>query len=131
MKQFSNLTINLLNNTKIQLLIIAIVTIGVYTNTFGNQLVWDDKTFAEWQQTARFANLPYFLKGNLPGPHQGDYRLFKGLILTFDKVVFANSLFVFHLQALLIHLSVTLLVYFLTKEIFELETINDKRETVL
>src|SRR3990167_261403 len=111
--------IRLLFNTKFQLTIIILLTIGVYTNTFGNQLVWDDKTFAEWQQTASFANLPYFLKGNLPGPHQGDYRLFKGIILTFDKVVFANSLFVFHLQAILIHLSATLLVYFLTKEIFK------------
>src|SRR3989344_2836944 len=87
--------IRLLFNTKFQLAIIILLTVGVYANTIGNQLVWDDKTFASWQQTASFANLPYFLKGNLPGPHQGDYRLFKGIILTFDKVVFGNSLFVF------------------------------------
>src|SRR3990167_5580509 len=123
--------IRLLFNTKFQLAIIILLTVGVYANTFGNQLVWDDKTFADWELTASFKSLPQFLKGALPHPHEGDYRLFKGIILTFDKVVFANSLFVFHLQAILIHLSATLLVYFLTKKIFELETINDKRETVL
>src|SRR3990167_2775376 len=111
--------IRLLFNTKFQLTIIILLTVGVYANTLGNQLVWDDKTFASWQQTESFANLPYFLKGNLPGPHQGDYRLFKGIILTFDKVVFGNSLFVFHLQALLIHLSVTLLIYLVTLKILQ------------
>src|SRR3990167_1944101 len=121
--------IRLLFNTKFQLAIIILLTVGVYANTIGNQLVWDDKTFASWQQTASFANLPYFLKGNLPGPHQGDYRLFKGIILTFDKVVFGNSLFVFHLQAILIHLSVTFLVFLLTKKI--LDTMLDAKKVAM
>ena len=108
----------LLANTKVHLLLITILTITVYLNTLGNQFVWDDKTFANWELTKSFKYLPELLKGVLPPPHEGDFRPLKGVILLADYKLFANNPFWYHLQAIVIHLAATLLFYLLTRKIF-------------
>lgn len=102
---------------KIQILVIAILTIVVYGNTLKNEFVWDDKTFAGWELTKSFKYLPHILKGALPFPHEGDFRPVKGLILAVDYKLFGLEPFWYHLQAILIHLSVTIMVYLLTRTI--------------
>lgn len=106
-----------LNSTKIQLLFIIVVTTVAYLNTLPNQFVWDDKTFAAWPLTKDFRFLPELLKGSLPFPHEGDFRPLKGIILLLDYKFFGLSPFWYHVQAIAIHLSATLLVYFITKKI--------------
>lgn len=102
---------------KVQLLVIVVLTVGVYLNTLPNKFVWDDKTFSQWEVTRSFANLDIILRGYLPDVHQGDYRPLKGIILTVDNALFGQNPFYYHIQAILIHLSATLLAYLLLREI--------------
>ena len=112
--------LSLLASTKFQLFIVAVLTVLVYLNTLPNQFVWDDNTFANFPLTKDFKYLPQLLKGALPPPHEGDFRPLKGVILLLDYQLFGLEPFWYHVQAMLIHLSSTLLVYFVTKKILDL-----------
>lgn len=103
----------------VQVLLITLLTVGVYVNTLPNEFVWDDKAFSKWEVTKSFRNVDIILRGYLPDVHQGDYRPLKGIILTIDNALFGQNPFYYHIQAILIHVSATLLAYLLLREILE------------
>lgn len=109
----------IINNVKVQILVIILLASAVYANTLSNEFVWDDKRFIGWELPRSFKNIPIFLIGGLPPPHQGDYRPIKGIILTIDYFLFRANPFGYHLQAILIHLASTLLVYSVVKLILK------------
>ena len=113
MKQFVDNISGFISQTRIQMLLLVGLTLLAYSNTFNNRFVWDDKTFISWDLIRSFDNLGEFLKGTLPGAHQGDYRPLKGIILTIDYAFFGTKVFGYHLQAILIHLYAVLMVYIL------------------
>lgn len=109
----------MLNNNKIQILFIVILTTAVYVNTLSNQFVWDDNTFINWSLIRSFGNFDEFLKGALPSSHIGDYRPLKGIILALNYQFFGTNPLGYHVQAILIHLVTTLLVYLVTRTLIE------------
>lgn len=107
------------NNLKFQIIFILVLTSIVYANTLNNEIVWDDATFMNWEATRSFKNMGYFLRGGLPEAHLGDYRPLKGIILTLDYKLFKLNPIGYHIQAILIHLSATFLVFLVTFELFK------------
>src|SRR3989344_5018817 len=100
----------------IKILFIIVITAAVYFNTLSNKLLWDDHLFLEsWTDIQSFANIPTILKGSSP-PGQGKiFRPIRGLIYVLDYKLWGANPFFYHLQALFIHLGVTLLVYLITQ----------------
>lgn len=108
-------------NTKVQLLVIVLVTFGVYANSLFNGFVWDDQVFIkEWQIVRSFKGLPYILKGAYPASDTGKYRPVKGIILTLDNQLFGPNPFYHHLQGIFIHLVTTLMVYVVVEKLIKL-----------
>lgn len=106
------------NKPLFQILVISVLTAGVYLNTLGNDFVWDDRTFIlEWPLIKDLRYLPELLTSPLPFPHQDDYRPVKNVILLFNWQLFGANPFWYHIQAIAIHLSSTLLVWLITRRI--------------
>ena len=109
---------NLFNNPKRQILLVIVVTALVFINSLSNRLVWDDHLFLEnWSAITSINNIDEILKGSAPPSQDKIYRPIRGLIWLADYQLFGQNPTLYHLQALLIHLSVTLLIYFITAKI--------------
>lgn len=108
---------SLAENFKFQLFLICILTFAVYANTLSNQFVFDDVTFSNWTLVRSLENLPALLKGALPEPHYGDFRPTKGVILALDYKFWGLNVVGYHLQAIAIHITATILVYLIAFKI--------------
>ena len=105
-----------LKETKYQILIIAILTFGVYFNSLFNQFVWDDHLFVEeWGAIRSFDNVGEVFKGSAPSAQGKIYRPVRGLIYMVDWQMFGMNPVGYRAQAVLLHLSVTVLIYFVVK----------------
>src|SRR3989344_4077889 len=105
-----------LKETKYQILIIAILTFGVYFNSLFNQFVWDDHLFVEeWGAIRSFDNVGEVFKGSAPSAQGKIYRPVRGLIYMADWQMFGMNPVGYRAQAVLLHLSVTVLIYFVVK----------------
>ncbi len=109
-------------NTKVQLLIIACLTLIVYSNVFANGFVSDDKIFlVEWKTLKNFSNLKQIL--TQIGPDEAyTFRPVRNLIITSYNQFFGGGTFIYHLHSILVHLGVTVLVYFIVQAIFATKT---------
>ncbi|MBI2327916.1 tetratricopeptide repeat protein [Candidatus Curtissbacteria bacterium] len=104
--------IRVLKEPKYQILIIVILTFGVYFNSLFNQFVWDDHLFVEnWPQVRSFDNLGEVLGGSAPEAQGKIYRPIRGVIYMIDWQLFGPSAPGYRIQAVLLHVSVTVLVY--------------------
>ncbi len=112
-----------LKDTKIQLLVVLILTFLVYANSLPNRLLWDDHLFLEqWPQIQSFQNLGEILKGSAP-PAQGKiYRPLRGVFYMVDYQLWGSNPLGYRVQAILIHLISTLLVYFITRQLISQAT---------
>lgn len=103
---------------KAGLLLALFLTTLVYANTLNNKFVWDDQTFTvDWPQVRSLVNIPKFFAGAYPGEEANHYRPIKGIILTLDYKLFGGKPFFYHLQAIIIHLAATFLVYLIAKKL--------------
>lgn len=102
----------MLNEKKVQLLLLSIVSVLVYLNSLPNTLVWDDHLFIEkWPEIRSINHLPALLKGSAP-PEQGKiYRPIRSLVYLVDYSLWGENPLGYRIQAILIHLAATLLVY--------------------
>jgi len=101
-----------------QLFLIIIVVLTAYGNIFTNQFVIDDRYFIqEWSLTRNFTNVGKLLAGVNPESQPGVYRPLRSLLyLAYYNLWGANPIG-YHLHSLLVHLTSTILVYFIVKSL--------------
>ena len=98
---------------------ILLLTFLVYSNTLHNNFVWDDDTFIlNWQAPKLLqTNLVPLLKGDLPAEHIGVYRPLRSIFYAISYSLWGTSPFGYHLQAIILHLIATALVYYIAKHL--------------
>ncbi len=107
-----------MNNRKIQILIIIVLTVIAYSNIFGNKFVWDDQFFIQdWQEIRDPNNWALMLTGAEPAQFSGAFRPGMSLSFWLFYQLFGQNLLGWHLQSLLIHLLCIVLIYFIISEI--------------
>lgn len=114
MRTQSTFSMSILNRTHwIQVIGILIVTTCVYANIFANQFAVDDHVFIG----AYHPNVKEAFLGVVPKGHEGVYRPVRGLFYTAYHVLWGTNPIGYHMNALVVHLISTLLVYFICLEI--------------
>jgi protein O-mannosyl-transferase len=99
----------------IYLSILLFLTVLVYLNIFENEFTWDDKSFiVEWQEIKSFENFGKFLQGIVPVGHSGVYRPVRTIFYAISYGIWGLNPFGYHLQSLLIHLSATILIFYIS-----------------
>lgn len=115
--------LNLLKKTNIQIAIITLIVLISYVNILPNGLSFDDRDFfSDWPAIrnsetglSAFLNLPDLLAGDLPVHHRGVYRPIRSVYYLLNLQIFGFNTFAFHLQSIIIHALVTLLVYLIAR----------------
>lgn len=104
-----------IKSSRLQILLIILATVLVYSNIFQNDFVWDDYNFIfEWLDVQRLGSVGDLLAGSLPEAHQHVYRPVRSLIyFLFFQISGQNVLF-YHFQSLMTHLINVVLVYLIT-----------------
>lgn len=103
----------------IHLIIISSLSILVYLNIFQNTFIMDDRTiFFKWPEVKNF-DIPALLQGSYPERFisQPVYRPIKGVIHTLSYNASNNNPIFYHFQAILIHILITVLIYFIISKI--------------
>lgn len=115
--------IKTIQSQKIQILILSLASLLAYSNIFTNQFVWDDQFFIqEWTQIRDVKNLPSMLQGVLPPKFSGAFRPGLSLAYLFFYQLFGQNPLGWHLQALLVHLINTILVFFIVKQVTQVKS---------
>ncbi|MFH1054518.1 MAG: tetratricopeptide repeat protein [Candidatus Altiarchaeota archaeon] len=100
--------------------LVAVVTSLAYSNIFQNEFVYDDYTFiVKWNATRSLGNIPSFFTGELPHGHSGVYRPVRGVFYAVGYWLWGVNPAGYHLQSLFVHLTCTILVYFIALEVAE------------
>lgn len=112
----------LLQNRKIQLLVIALVTVFTYINILGNGFAWDDRDFLiDWPQIKSTEGLPAYLSlpdllgGNLPLNHRGVYRPIRSVYYLASYAIWGENASGYHLQAIIVHTLIVIVIYLITE----------------
>lgn len=113
----------LFQKTSIQILLITLLTVITYSNILQNGLSFDDRDFLlNWPVVrdsqnglSAFLSLPDLLAGELPSHHRGVYRPIRSVYYLFSLKLWGLNPFAFHLQAIIVHLLITITIYFLVK----------------
>jgi tetratricopeptide (TPR) repeat protein len=80
--------------------------------------VWDDNDFiVDWNEIRSLRNIPLFFKGAVPFGHQGVYRPVRSVLYALSYKLWGLNPSGYHFQAILAHLTCTLLIYFIVSEI--------------
>ena len=109
---------NTFRRTIFQLIVISSLTILVFLNIFQNTFVVDDpQTFFNWPAVKNM-QIEKLVEGAYPTQFQGKaYRPVKGVIFAFEYKIFKENTYFYHLQAIILNLFITFLVYFIIKNI--------------
>lgn len=104
--------------TVLQLVIISVFTLLAFSNIFGNSFVIDDaEMFTNWPDVQNM-NIPKLLAGShAPRLNEKAYRPVKGIITAIDYKLWGSSPIGYHLQAILLNLAITLIIFFIIKAI--------------
>lgn len=112
----------LIQNRKMQLIIIVLVTLLAYLNIFQNSFAWDDRDFfVDWPQIKSESNLPAYLsfldllKGDLPLHQRGVYRPLRSVYYFASYTLWGGNTFGYHLQTIIIYILIVLLIYSITE----------------
>ncbi|MFH1440331.1 MAG: tetratricopeptide repeat protein [Candidatus Woesearchaeota archaeon] len=107
-----------INKSRLQILIVIVFTTLVYINIINNDFVWDDKTFIlNWEEKRYIGNSVNLLKGDVPEGHEGVYRPVRSFFYMVCYKIIGVNKYSYHIFSILIHLCVTLLVYFIIRGI--------------
>ncbi len=110
----------ILAQTKIQLFLIIFLTILAYSNIFRAGFVIDDNIFvSQWAASRNLSDIGLFLKGDVPTNYDGVYRPIRSVFYVLSYSLFGENAHLYHIQAVLVHLAVTVLVYLVTLEIWK------------
>ncbi len=108
---------NLLKDRKMHLLLIILVTYLAYVNILGNGFVWDDSTtFLGWPEIRDWQDITELLAGENPPRHEGRYRPLVSIAYGIANSLFGYNPLYYHLLSVFIHLTCTILVYLIVKQ---------------
>ena len=97
-----------INKNLLSVLLIALLSIIVYGNTFFNDFVWDDYVFIlDKPEIKSFSNIPQFFLSDT----DGTYRPLRSVHYTLVYSIFKKNPFGYHLNALFFHIVISILVY--------------------
>jgi len=114
---------NIIQNNIFHIVFIALLTCLVYVNTLENSFLWDDYDFIlNWPLIRSLENVPSLLSGSVPRRHPGVYRPIRGLFYALNYQIWGQNPVGYHFNALLIHLSATILIYFIAASILKNNT---------
>ena len=103
----------------LHLVLITLITTLAYSNIFANDFVGDDPGFMkDWELTQSWDHIPELLTGAVPLGHEKVYRPVRSLIYLGMYQAFGPTVWVYHVYSLLIHLTVTILVFFISRHLF-------------
>ncbi len=107
-----------LKSTKIQLLIIIILTFLAYSNIFANAFVIDDpKIIVEWTTKNDLRNIPKIFTGEEAAGINTRYRPIGNLFFMLAYQIFGVNPFGYHIVSILVHLASTVLIYFIIRHL--------------
>lgn len=110
----------LILDKRFQLFIIALITFLVYANSLSNKLVWDDHLLLQrWNDIKSFNHIPEILMGSAPETFGKIYRPLRGLAYVFDYALWKDNPFFYRLQAILVHVFITIIVYLILEKLFK------------
>lgn len=96
------------------LLVVLFITFLAYLPALKAGFVWDDhELILHWPVIHNF-DVAKILAGDLPGTHIGAYRPLRNLYSSANYKLFQTQPFGYHLMALIIHLSITGLVFLIS-----------------
>ena len=127
---------NILKSGKNQIIALVFITVIVYSNIFQNQFALDDKLFMEnWPAITSWQNIGKVIStDSVPEGHLG-FRPIRGLLYLLAFNLWGLHPFFYHLLSLLIHLTSTVLIYFITIRIITLinrgQSIKDKKSNTV
>src|SRR3989344_7257573 len=103
-------------NKNLDSILFLLITILVsYTNIFQNEFVWDDEFFIEENIHIKdLSNIPEFFIEPSTGYL---YRPLRGVFYAINYQIWKLNVFGYHLNSLLLHLSITILFFFITLKI--------------
>lgn len=117
--------LKIIRSQKVQILVIVFLSFLAYSNIFTNQFVWDDQFFIqEWVQIRDVENLPLMVQGALPPKFSGAFRPGLSIAYLIFYFSFGQNIFGWHLQALLVHLTASVLVYLIVKQLTKAKQID-------
>ena len=97
-----------INKNLMFVLLIALLSVIVYGNTFFNEFVWDDYVFIlDKPEIKSFSNIPQFFLTDT----DGTYRPLRSVHYTAIYSIFKENTFGYHLNALCFHIVISILVY--------------------
>lgn len=108
--------LKLFNSQRLLILIIVFITFITYVPLFQNSLVIDDRVFISKDYLDRL-NPFNAISGFVPEGHEGVYRPVRSLLYWLYYQIFGLNLVGWHLHALVVHLSSTILVYLIAKKL--------------
>lgn len=132
MQKFLHLIQNFyrLHQTLIISLTLVLLCVISYANALPNGISWDDRAFlVTWrgiQQTSKdypaYLNVPELLGGDLPSGHQGVFRPLRSMFYLLSYSTWGDNYFAYHLQAVIFHIFISLLVFAIARRIGKSDT---------
>ncbi len=111
-----------INKSLVAVLLIIFLSVIVYGNIFQNEFVWDDHTFIlDRPEIKSFSNIPGFFTTDV----DNTYRPLRSVNYAIIYSIFKKNPFGYHLNALLLHILISILVYFIILKLI------DKRNVAL
>jgi tetratricopeptide (TPR) repeat protein len=104
-----------LNKNLVYSVIILVVCFISYSNILGNGFVWDDSAFIVDRPEIRKFSL---MVNSLGGDEYGIYRPLRTVFYFFAYQMFELNPVMYHLLAILLHASVSILLFFIVKKMF-------------
>lgn len=113
--------INIFQKKKFQLVLLCLIVVISYFNILQNDISYDDQDFfVKWPAVrdsasglSAFLSLPDLLAGNIPAGHRGVYRPIRSIYYLLSLKVWGFNPPAFHLQAIVVHLLITITIYFI------------------
>ena len=97
--------------------IIIILGLLVFGNALFNDFVWDDKSFILFSSDIHTVNISYLIGQNIFNG-AGEYRPIPAIYFASLYSLFTTNVFFYHLFQIVIHITNTVLLFFLFKHFF-------------
>lgn len=98
-----------------QIVMLTAATILPFIALPTNAFVYDDYSFiVNWPLIRSFSNFGAFLAGATPAGQEGVYRPVRTIIYSIDYHLFGPNPVAFHIQSLIVHVLITVMLYMIT-----------------